>query len=123
MEHKYLIIKQDGLFQKIKSLFLKLFGRNKIVEDFAREKIIPNNAESKQSFTEEIRIKVDNEKLFTLKLQRDYEAGLIKEKDMTQEQVSKVENLYVEQIAKLREDYNGYKQKLIDIRKKLAHNN
>ena len=123
MENKYLTVKEEGFFQKIKSFFMKLFGKNKVIEEPVVENIVSDNVENKKTFAEEIRLKQDDEKLSTLKLQKDYEAGLIKEEDMTQEQVSKVENLYVEQITKLRKDYNGYKQKITDVRKKLAHNN
>lgn len=123
MENKYLTVKEEGFFQKIKSFFMKLFGKNKVIEEPVVENIVSDNVENKKTFAEEIRVKQDDEKLSTLKLQKDYEAGLIKEEDMTQEQVSKVENLYVEQITKLRKDYNGYKQKITDVRKKLAHNN
>ena len=111
MENKYLTVKEEGFFQKIKSFFMKLFGKNKVIEEPVVENIVSDNVENKKTFAEEIRVKQDDEKLSTLKLQKDYEAGLIKEEDMTQEQVSKVENLYVEQITKLRKDYNGYKQK------------
>ena len=41
---------------------------------------------------------------------------------MTSEQIKKIESLYEEQIIKLRNDYDGYKQKIINTRKKLATN-
>lgn len=123
MEGKYLKIREEGFFQKIKSFFKNLFGRNKVIEEPVIEQIVEKKTENKKTFEEEIKIPQDNEKLSVLKLQRDYEAGLIKEEDMTPEQVSKVESLYEEQITKLRSDYNGYKQKIINVRKKLATNN
>ena len=123
MEGKYLKIREEGFFQKIKLFFKKLFGRNKVIEEPVTEQIVEKKTEDKKSFAEEIKIPQDNEKLSALKLQKDYEAGLIKEEDMTPEQVSKVETLYEEQITKLRNDYNGYKQKIINVRKKLATNN
>ena len=56
-------------------------------------------------------------------MQKDYEDGLIKEEDMTQEQVKGIENLYIEQITKLREIYTEYKYKTANLRKKLTTNN
>ena len=44
----------------------------------------------------------------------------IREEDMTPEQVSKIQSLYEEQIIKLRNNYEEYKQKIIVCRKKLA---
>lgn len=123
MENKYLKVKEEGFFEKIKSFFMNLFRKNKVTEKNAVEQIVENKVENKKSFVEEIKVQQDNEKLNLLKLQRDYEAGLIKEEDMTDEQVSKVEELYKEQITKLRNDYDGYKQKIINIRKKLATSN
>lgn len=82
--------------------------------------ITENKEALKKSFLDEIRVKQDEKRLLTLKLQKAYEAGLLKEEDMTPEQVSNVENLYKEQITKLKNDYVEYKQKIIKIRKKLA---
>lgn len=123
MEGKYLKVREEGFFQKIKTFFKNLFGKNKAIEEPVAEQIVEKKTENKKSFAEEIKIPQDNEKLAVLKLQKDYEAGLIKEEDMTPEQVSKVESLYEEQITKLRNDYNGYKQKIINVRKKLVTNN
>lgn len=123
MEGKYLKVREESFFQKIKSFFMNLFGKNKEIKEPVAEQIVENKVESKKSFAEEIKIPQDTEKLSVIKLQKDYEAGLIKEEDMTPEQVSKVESLYEEQISKLRNDYNGYKQKIINVRKKLATNN
>ena len=42
---------------------------------------------------------------------------------MTEEQVNKIENLYIEQISKLRDDYIRYKEKATDLKKKIVTNN
>ena len=65
-------------------------------------------------------IEVKKQKL--LKLQHDYEKGLISEKNMTVEQISGIEELYIEQIKKLREDFNSYKSKAISLKKRIALN-
>ena len=71
------------------------------------------------SFADKIRLKTDKEKEKLLKMQKDYENGIIKEEDMTPEQVLKIENLYIEQISKLRNDFNEYKHKTVSLRKKV----
>ena len=123
MENKYLKVKEEGFLQKIKSFFMNLFRKNRVAEKTAVEPIAENKVENKKTFVKEIKVQQDNEKINLLKLQKDYEAGLIKEENMTDEQISKVEELYKEQITKLRNDYDGYKQKIINIRKKLATGN
>ena len=62
------------------------------------------------------------EKEEILKIQRDYEDGVIREEDMTPEQVSKIEKLYIEQISKLRNDYSKYKDEATKLKGKLATN-
>ena len=54
-----------------------------------------------------------------LKLQKDYEENKICEEDLTQEQIFKLKELYIEQIHKLKNDFESYKQKIIKLRKEL----
>ncbi len=127
MDNKYLKVKKESFFQKIKLFFRNLFRKNEVIQELVQEpfaeKIIENKEENKKDFVYETKIEQDEKRLVTLKLQKDYEAGLIKEEDMTLEQVSNLESLYKEQITKLRNDYAYYKKKIINIRKKLATNN
>lgn len=48
--------------------------------------------------------------------------GLIKEDDMTEKQVNKIEGLYREQISKLRDDYIRYRNKARTLRSKIISN-
>lgn len=124
MDNKNLMLRQESLFQKIKSFFMKIFRKQKMVEESNTTEIFEENnrIEKQKTFLDDIKVAEDTEKLKILKLQRDYEAGLIKEEEMTDDQISKVEKMYEEQIMKLRNDYDGYKHRMINVRKKLATN-
>ena len=63
------------------------------------------------NFFERIRVEQDNEKLNLLKLQRDYEENRISEKNMTEEQIEKLKQLYKEQIKDLKDKFKMYKKK------------
>lgn len=73
------------------------------------------------SFIDEIRVKTDVERQRLLKLQRDYEEGLISEDDMTEEQVIGIEKLYKEQIKALKDKNEADKIKIQNLRKRLAN--
>ncbi len=109
MNNKSLIVYEKGFFYKIKMFFKNIFNKEKLQE--SNDYKYTNKQEKKPSFSDEIKIKRDFEKEKLLKMQKDYENGLIKEEDMTQEQVKGIENLYIEQITKLRETYTEYKYK------------
>ena len=72
-----------------------------------------------KSFEENIRTKEIIEKEKILKLQNDYEKGIIKEEEMTQEQVANLEKLYIEQIIKLKNDFDKYRNKAIELKRKM----
>lgn len=70
-----------------------------------------------------------NKKKELMNLQQKYEKGLIKEKDITEEQKKELLKLYEEQIKTLKENSENYKnslkmykEKIIGIRKKLSKN-
>ena len=121
MNNKSLIVYEKGFFYKIKMFFKSIFNKEELQE--SNDYKYTNKQEKKPSFSDEIKIKRDFEKEKLLKMQKDYEDGLIKEEDMTQEQVKGIENLYIEQITKLREIYTEYKYKTANLRKKLTTNN
>lgn len=62
-------------------------------------------------------MKKENQEL--LKLQEEFEQGLIKERDLSKEQISSLEKLYNKQIEELNQSLLEYKNKIIAIRKKL----
>ena len=120
MNNKSLIVYEKGFFYKIKMFFKNIFNKEKLQE--SNDYKYTDEQEKKTSFTDKIKVKPDFEKEKLLKIQKDYEDGLIKEEDMTQEQVKEIENLYIEQITKLRETYMEYKYKTATLRKKLVTN-
>ena len=122
MDNKSLMVSNEGIFAKIKNFFKKLFHKDEFVS--VKENIVSDykNEDIKPSFADAIKIPEVNEKSEVLKMQKDYEKGKIREEDMTSEQIKKIESLYEEQIIKLRNDYDGYKPKIINTRKKLATN-
>ena len=63
-------------------------------------------------------MKKENQEL--LKLQEEFEQGLIKERDLSKEQISSLEKLYNKQIEELNQSLLEYKNKIIAIRKKLV---
>ena len=125
MDNKSLIVPEKGFFYKIKMFFKKIFNNEEVQEpeEIYNYNNPVNQQIKKSSFADEIKVKPDLEREELMKIQRDYENGLIKEEDMTPEQVSGIEKLYVEQISKLRNDYTGYKHKTASLRRKLATNN
>lgn len=124
MDNKSLMVSKKGFFYKVKKFFRSIFNKDNIQEktDNGYNKI-ENETMRKISFNEDIKIKPDVEREQLLKMQRDYENGLIREEEMSVEQVDGIEKLYIEQISKLRDDYNMYKHKITGIRKKLAASN
>lgn len=128
MNNKSLIVSKQSFFSKIKSFFKNIFEKDEFNEPVYNDATMYNYEENKnedtrkRAFEDNIRVRPDYEKEKLLKMQRDYEAGLIKEEDMTEEQVSGIEKLYKEQISKLRNDYREYKVKATSLRKKLVAN-
>lgn len=128
MNNKSLIVSKQSFFSKLKSFFRNIFEKDEFNEPVYNDVPIYNYEENKnedtrkRAFEDNIRVRPDYEKEKLLKMQRDYEAGLIKEEDMTEEQVSGIEKLYKEQISKLRNDYREYKVKATSLRKKLVTN-
>lgn len=123
MDNKSLIVSKKGFFYKIKMFFRSVFNKDDLQEEinYSYDKI-ENEPIKKSSFNDDIKIKPDIEREQLLKIQRDYENGLIKEEEMTPEQVDGIEKIYIEQISKLRDDFTSYKKKIVDLKKKLATN-
>ncbi len=121
------VINENSIFYKIKTFFIKLFFNNKnseIKQENQIEEIkISNNSNVKSSFLEEIKIKENKELKELLHLQKLFKMGRIKEKDLSKKERIELEKLYKHQIYELNKSINGYKNKIISIRNKLATNN
>ena len=107
---------ETNIFKKVINFIKKFFSNKKDVL-LLEEKMYRNNNGVISELKEEREI---------LELQRNYESGKIKEADLTEQQKSKLMNLYDKQIKNLKqeiENYNrefeSYKEKIINIRKKL----
>ena len=127
LEEKSLItVNENSILYKIKTFFLRLFGKNNnIVNEPQITPIDNNNVQSnkrKDAFMESIR-NVEDEETKLLKLQKQYRSGEIKEEELTQEQVSSLCALYDKQIANLRKSNEIRKQKLLEYRRKLQTDN
>ena len=88
-------INENDVFSKIKNFFKRIFGTEKQDTSIMQENI--EVKKEKNSFEESIRV-VENEETKLLKLQKLYRSGKIKEKDLTQEQVVSLCELYDKQI-------------------------
>ena len=122
MNNKSLIVAENGLMYKIKLFFNKLLKKsNKGKHDIDINKTTECFS-NKSNFKNDIKVEPDVEREQLLKLQKDYESGIIKEENMTEEQVNKIEKLYREQISKLRDDYIRYRNKASNLKDKMASN-
>ena len=109
----------NGIFVQIKNFFKNLFKRNKnnIVEE--TKESIENNRD-KGVFKQTIKIDEDKEKIRLLKLQEDFANGKILEEDINDEDTEKLFELYDEQIKKINNETEIYKQKTLAIKAKLT---
>lgn len=122
MNNKSLIVAENGLMYKIKLFFNNLLKKsNKGKHDININKTTESFS-NKSNFQNDIKVEPDVEREQLLKLQKDYESGIIKEENMTEEQVNKIEKLYREQISKLRDDYIRYRNKASNLKDKMASN-
>ena len=92
-----LAVNENSIFYKIKNFFKRLF--------------------------EDIKIKENKQFKELLYLQKLFKMVRIKEKDLSKEERIGLEKLYKQQIYDLKKSINGYKNKIISIRTKLAQSN
>lgn len=107
---------ETNIFKKFINCIKRIFSNKKDVP-LLEEKMFRNNNGVISELKEEREI---------LELQRNYESGKIKEADLTEQQKSKLINLYDKQINNLKQEienhnraFESYRQKIIIIRKKL----
>ena len=124
-EKSLVTINENSLFYKIKQFFKNLFHRNENANNVAisdtRNTIEPDE-DKRNSFMEEIK-KIEDEETILLKLQKSYRSGEIKEKDLSEEQITSLYKLYDKQIANLKKSNEIRKQRLLEYRKKLQTDN
>ena len=117
-------INENSIFYKIKRFFKNLLSKkkdadNSIVEETA---VIKQDEEKRNQFMEQIK-KIEDEETTLLKLQKQYRNGEIKEKNLTDEQISSLCKLYDKQISNLKKSNEIRKQKLLEHRRRLQTDN
>lgn len=118
-ENKSLIkVDERSIFYRIKNFFRNSFGKNKINE-YNNPTVNPNvenikqNQKIKSDFMDSIK-NTENEETKLLKLQKQYEEGLIKEEDIPYYQIEKLEALYNKQNKELEKSNINRIKKLKD---------
>lgn len=114
-------INEKSIFYKIKSFFRNLFGRKENnIEPVLNDEI--KEEDNKNSFMEDIK-NIENEETKLLKLQKQYHSGAITEKDLTDEQLKDLTNLYKKQNEEIRKSNAIREKRLLAYRRKLQINN
>lgn len=114
-------INENNIFYKIKRFFRNLFGRNENnIEPVLNVELKEEN--SKNSFMNELR-NIENDETKLLKLQKQYHSGQIFEKDLTDEQLKDLTNLYKKQNEEIKKSNAIREQRLLAYRRKLQTDN
>lgn len=114
-------INENSILYKIKRFFRNLFGRKEInIEPVLNMEVKEEN--NKNSFMEDIR-NIENKETKLLKLQKQYHSGQISEKDLTDEQIRDLTNLYKKQNEEIRKSNAIREQRLLNYRRKLQTDN
>ena len=121
-EKSLMVVKENNIFYRIRSFFLKLFRKNAITENqtkIANEKNYEvQSNKQKDSFVEYIR-NIENEETKLLNLQKQYDNRLIETNDLSRDQIKQLINLYKKQISELKKSNELRKEKLLSYRKNI----
>ena len=119
-EQRITIYKSNNIIEKIKNFFRKIFHKEKFKNNnFTEQEVITHN---KNNFKEQLVIKEDKEKLRLLKIQKDYESGIIEEEEISQEDYQKLLDLYDEQNEKISEEIERDRIEIKNMLQKLKKN-
>jgi len=118
MKETRLAKQNTNIFYKLIKSFLSLFKKPKKEEI----KIIENcNVKNINEFKSNIEVKEDKNKIRLLKLQKDFEKGVITESDIDEQAVYELHELYNSQIKELEASTDNYKKRIIDAKRKLTN--
>lgn len=119
-----LVVNENSVFYKIKTFFKRLFSKeDELSNQQSIQEMKPQDDRTKKrKFIEDIKIKENKELKELLYLQKLFRMVRIKEKDLSREERIGLEKLYKQQIYDLNKSINAYKNKIMSIREKLAHN-
>lgn len=118
-------INENSIFFKIKRFFRKVFHKKEVDHKVSSTEMYidkPQEEKTKKSFLEDIR-NIENEETKLLELQKQYHLGQILEKDLTDEQLIDLTNLYKKQNEEIRKSNAIREKRLLEYRRKLQTNN
>lgn len=102
------------MFERLKLFFKRIFGINDV------ELIEAPKTNEKDEFLESIIIVPNEQKEMALRLQQQYQAGVLDEDTLTDKQYIALSNLYQSQIDSTKQEITEYKEKIEELKKKLA---
>lgn len=117
-------VNTNSIFYKIKMFFKNIFSKSEITNNTAIMKetnVEEANKIKNNSFREYIK-NIEDEETKLLKLQKQYRNGEITEKELTDEQVMRLCELYDRQIANLRKSNEMRKERLREYKKRIQIN-
>lgn len=119
MKNNKLMTYKENIFTKISNFFKNLFFRNKkmVIKDID-EKIICDNSK-KEYFIEKIAIKENEEEKRLKILQLQYDNGEIDEKNISEEDMDKLIEMYENETEKLNADTEMRKKHIAQMLKEL----
>lgn len=122
-QEKGLITTNNSIFSKIKNFFKNLFKREK-VQQYVEESNDKNEENITNPIVNNLRneIKIEEKKpnIRLLKMKNDLMFGKIIEEDLCEQELAELRELLTEEIEKKNISINNYKNKILNIRKKLA---
>lgn len=114
------------MLEKIKEFLKSMFkSKNYKLLDTGEEVKEPvNNTKELKNVDLKKQIVASNEEeKRILKLQKDFQAGIISEEDLSKEDYNLLTNLYNKQIEKTKRSIQKYKERILYIKSKLEQNN
>lgn len=117
-EKKMIERNKNSIVDKIKNFFRKIFyKKEKNIKEIVEEVIRESEEQNNSNFKENLKIfELNEEKL--LDIQQKYRNGEIDKRELTDEQIEKLCELYDKQIAELQESIEIKIQKLAEYKRK-----
>lgn len=120
------VIQKNSFFDRIVKFVKNVFRKKNIEDPINTDSNIFSN-DKKQEFLNNLRNQQDPDRDLLLKIQNELEKrGINTEnaklltKDLSSEQKTKLENLYIKQIADYEKSIKNYKNKIVEIRKQVG---
>ena len=111
---------EKSFWNKIKQFFIDIFSKNGKEKPLLPESTIniARNVEPNvnNEFAMGLKVQTEEKNIYIIQLQKDFEEGKIDEKDISEQDKSKLEELYKEQIEALKKSIESYKNKILKIK-------